>query len=86
MTEAGDAYRFDGATRPLEATRVWLPVKLWGPFVLPVPRTVYRSVHGPVVKNASGVYAIRYGGADQLKMVEQYYRLTRTKTSTNGSA
>jgi acyl-homoserine-lactone acylase len=77
--EGRTRYRYDGAWRPMEATRVWLPVKLWGPFVLPVPRTVYRAVQGPVVVNASGAYAIRYGGADQLKMVEQYYRLTRAR-------
>jgi acyl-homoserine-lactone acylase len=79
LNDAGDAYRFDGKWRPLEATRVWLPVKLWGPFVLPVPRTVYRAVQGPVVRNKSGAFAIRYAGADQVRMVEQYYRITRAR-------
>jgi acyl-homoserine-lactone acylase len=75
-------YRFDGRRLPLEKQRVWLPVKLWGPFVLPVPRTVMRSVHGPVIGPSGGdgqYFAIRYAGADQLKMVEQYYRLTRAR-------
>ncbi len=72
-------YRFDGQWRPLERTRVWLPVKLWGPFVLPVPKTVLRAVQGPVIENATGSYAIRYAGADQLKMVEEYYRLNRAR-------
>jgi len=76
---AGDRYRYDGAWRPLERHRMWLPVKLWGPFVLPVPRTVYRAVQGPVIVNGAGAYAIRYAGADQLRMVEQYYRLTRAQ-------
>ena len=67
-----DAYRFDGRWRPLVRTRVWLPVKLWGPFVLPVPKTVARAVQGPVVENASGAYALRYAGADHLRMVEEY--------------
>ncbi len=80
LNEGGDQYRFDGAMRPLEATRVWLPVKLWGPFVLPVPQTVYRAVHGPVIVNKQGAFAIRYGGMDQLRMVEQYYRLTKART------
>ena len=79
LNAAGDAYRYDGRWRPLERTRVWLPVKLWGPFVLPVPKTVYRAVQGPVIENASGAYAIRYAGADQLRMVEEYYRLTRAR-------
>ncbi len=73
------AYRFDGRWRALERHRVWLPVRLWGPFVLPVPRTVYRAVQGPVIVNRSGAFAIRYGGADQLRMVEEYHRLTRAR-------
>lgn len=76
---AGDQYRYDGQWKPLEKQTVWLPVKLFGPFVLPVPRTVYRAVQGPVIVNKSSAWALRYGGADQLKMVEQYYRLNRAK-------
>ncbi len=76
----GDRYRYDGVWRPLARERVWLPVKLFGPFVLPVPKTVWRGVQGPVVRNQDGDFAIRYAGADQLKMVEQYYRLNRART------
>lgn len=79
LNSAGDQYRYDGQWKPLEAHTAWLPVKLWGPFVLPVPRTVYRAVQGPVLINKSGAYALRYGGADQLKMVEEYYRLNRAR-------
>ncbi|TPG13751.1 acylase [Sphingomonas oligophenolica] len=86
LNKAGDAYRFDGRWRTLETQRVWLPVKLWGPFVLPVPKTLYRSIQGPVIVNDSGAYAIRYGGADQLRMVEQYYRLNRAHNGSEWSA
>lgn len=82
----GGRYRYDGQWRPLETQRVWLPVKLWGPFVLPVPRTVSRAEQGPVIANASGSYAIRYGGGDQLKMVEEYYRLNRATDFTQWQA
>jgi len=78
LNESGDQYRYDGAWRPLEEKRIWLKVK-FGPFVLPVPRTVYRSVHGPVVKNDKGAFAIRYAGIDQAAMVTQYYRLNKAK-------
>jgi acyl-homoserine-lactone acylase len=77
LNPAGDQYRYDGQWRKLEAHTVWLHVRLWGPFVLPVPKTVYRAVQGPVIVNQSGAYALRYGGADQLKMLEEYYRLNR---------
>lgn len=79
LSTDGTRYRYDGKWRPLETQRVWLPVKLWGPFVLPVPRTVYRAVQGPVVINKSGAYAIRYADADELRMVEEYYRLNKAR-------
>lgn len=79
LDDSGDNYRFDGQWRPLEAKRIWLGVK-FGPFVLPVPRTIYRSVHGPVVKNDKGAFAIRYAGQDQANMVTQYYRLNKAKS------
>jgi len=78
LNENGDQYRYDGAWSPLEEKRVWLKVK-FGPFVLPVPRIIYRSVHGPVVKNEKGAFAIRYAGIDQSAMVTQYYRLNKAK-------
>jgi len=79
LNTAGDAYRFDGRWLPLEKTRVWLHVK-FGPFVLPVPRTIYRSVHGPVVVNKNGAFAIRYAGIGDVRQVEQYYRLNRARS------
>lgn len=79
LDEAGERYRFDGQWRPLERTRVWLPVR-FGPFVLPVPRTIDRSVHGPVIRNDDGAFAIRYAGIGDGRAVEQYYRLTRARS------
>ncbi len=76
LNAAGDQYRFDGQWRPLESHRVWLAVK-WGPFVLPVPRTVTRAVQGPVIVNRNGGFAIRYAGIGEARMVEQYYRLQK---------
>lgn len=72
----GKNYRFGGKWLPLTSKRVWLKAK-YGPFVIPVPRTIHRSVHGPVIINDRGAFAIRYAGIDQLKMVEQYYRLNK---------
>ena len=79
LDDSGENYRFDGQWRPLEKKRIWLKVR-FGPFVLPVPRTIWRSVHGPVVKNEKGAFAIRYAGQDQANMVTQYYRLNKAKT------
>ncbi len=78
LNEAGDQYRFDGKWLPLKSERVWLPVG-YGPFDLPVPQTIYRSVHGPVIKNSKGAFAIRYAGIDSVKSLEQYYRNTKAR-------
>jgi acyl-homoserine-lactone acylase len=71
-------YRMDGKWKPLTQKRVWLPVK-FGPFVLPVPKTVYRSEHGPVIVNDKGAYAIRYAGMDNVKLLEQYFRIQKAQ-------
>jgi acyl-homoserine-lactone acylase len=34
-------------------------------------------VHGPVIKNDKGYFAMRYAGIDSVKAVEQYYRNTK---------
>ena len=78
LTDGGARYRFDGTTLPLERRRIWLRVR-FGPFVLPVPRTIARSIHGPVVENARGAFAVRYAGFGDVRQVEQYYRLNRAR-------
>lgn len=85
LNEAGDQYRFDGKWLPLHSKRVWLGVK-FGPFKLPVPQTVYRSVHGPVIVNKNGAFAIRYAGIGGIKSLEQYFRNTKAKDWNEWSA
>lgn len=79
VNEAGTEYRLDGKWLPLESRRVWLRVK-FGPFVLPIQRTTYRSVHGPVIRNDKGWFALRYAGIDDVRQVTQYYRLNKART------
>ena len=71
-------YRMDGKWKPLLQKRIWLPVK-FGPFNLPVPKTVYRSEHGPVIVNKNGAFAIRYAGIDDVKLLEQYFRIQKAQ-------
>jgi acyl-homoserine-lactone acylase len=78
LDASGTKYRFDGKFLALESKRVWLPVK-YGPFTLPVPKTLYWSIHGPVIKNDKGMFALRYAGIDQVKMLEQYHRITKAR-------
>ena len=76
VNDAGTEYRLDGKWLPLQSERVWLRVRL-GPVV---PRTIYRTAHGPVVRNDKGFFAIRYAGIDDVRQVTQYYRLNKART------
>ncbi len=78
LNQTRSQYQYDGAWKSLEKKRVWLKIK-FGPFVIPYPQIVYRSVHGPVIMNDEGAFAIRYAGMDQLDMLTQYYRINKAK-------
>ncbi|WP_133364789.1 acylase [Qipengyuania sediminis] len=79
LDESGTKYRIGGTWVPLEQRTVTLPVRI-GPVVLPVRRTVWRSAHGPVIKNEQGAFAVRYGGIDRLDQLDAYYRLNKAKS------
>lgn len=79
LDETGTRYRLDGEWRDLESRWVTLPVKM-GPVVLPIRREVLRSVHGPVIRNAKGAFAVRYGGIGRLEQLDAYYRLNKAKS------
>ncbi|TAD71329.1 MAG: acylase [Sphingomonadales bacterium] len=76
LDDTGTRYKLDGEWRDLESKWVTLPVKI-GPVVLPIRREVLRSAHGPVIRNAKGAFAIRYGGIGQLQQLDAYYRLNK---------
>jgi penicillin amidase/acyl-homoserine-lactone acylase len=57
-------------------------VKLWGPFSWTVKREILWSVHGPVVRQDHGVYAIRYAGMGDVRTVEQWYRMGKAQNET----
>ncbi|MFD1612155.1 penicillin acylase family protein [Sphingomonas tabacisoli] len=78
LTDDRAHYRFDGRTLPLGQSRVWLWVR-FGPFVLPVPKTIYRAIQGPVIVDKAGAFAVRYGSIGEIRQVEQYYRLTKAR-------
>ena len=79
LDESGTKYRFGDRWLELEKKDVTLPVRM-GPVVLPIRRPVYRSVHGPVIKNDNGAFAIRYGGIDNLGQLDAYYRLNKASS------
>jgi len=74
-----EQYRFDGEWKDLEVREVTLNVRILGPFVIPVKKKVYRSVHGPVIVRPHGTYALRYAAMGKIRQVEQWYRMNRAK-------
>lgn len=59
--------------------QIWLQVR-FGPAVVAVPRTLRFSVHGPAFETRDGWIAARYAGIGDIRMIEQYYRMSRAQT------
>ena len=74
----GDRYRFGDEWLDLERERIFLRVKT-GPLSVPVPRTLYRSVHGPVFKTEDGVFAVRWPGMENVRQASAYPALARAR-------
>ena len=73
-------YQLDGEWRDFETSSVDIEVRLWGPFAFTAQRPVLRSVHGPVIQAKHGTYAIRFSGMNEIRQLEQYYRLNKATT------
>jgi len=75
-------YRFDGQWLPLtvQDAAIEIDLKL---FHWTVHRSVYASVHGPVLQLHGNYYAIRYAGADRHGFsVLQWYRMNKAASFT----
>jgi len=70
-------YRVDGEWLILEEKTVWLKVKLWDWFTLPVPQTVWKSIYGPTLVTEKGTFAIRMGALDRIGAPEQWWRMNK---------
>jgi len=70
-------YLLDGKWHDFEKSDVALRVKIFGPLIWTVHRTVYYSAQGPVLKTDHGTFAIRYAGMGEVRQMLQYYRLNK---------
>ena len=70
-------YRFDNEWRRLDSREARVVARLWGPIRVTFRREVLRSVHGPVIRNTRGLFAVHYAGQDDLKGVEAFFRLNK---------
>ena len=72
-------YFFQGRWEMLEVSKAKIPVKLWGPFQWTFTKEILWSVHGPVIKNDLGYFAIRYSGHGEVRHVEQWFKMNKSK-------
>lgn len=73
-------YLFDGEYRDLERYETVITVKLWGNLRIPLRQEVLKSVHGPVIRRPHGVYAVRFAGYGDIRQVEQWFHMGKSKT------
>lgn len=72
-------YRFDGEWLDLEVSDVTLRVKVTDKMFMPVHREMLQSIHGPALRTNHGVYAIRYAGRGDVRAVEQWFRMNKSR-------
>jgi penicillin amidase/acyl-homoserine-lactone acylase len=74
-----DRYRLDGAWRPFDKRFVDIAVRQPDGSMKTVRREVLRSAHGPAVRTAKGVFAVRYPGMTDASSALQYYRMNKAR-------
>ncbi len=72
-------YRFAGGWREFERRDAAIRVRLFGPFSWEVHRPMLWSVHGPVLKTPKGYVALAWAGRNEIRSVEQWYRMNRAR-------
>jgi len=73
-------YRYDGDWRRLESHEARIVTRLWGPIRITFRREVLRSVHGPVIRNARGLFAVHYAGQNDVRAVEAFFHLNKAQS------
>ncbi len=74
----GDQYLLDGAWQDFEVRTAEIRVKLIGNFYWTISQDIYYSVHGPVIRKDHASYAVRYAGRQEIRQLEQWYRISKT--------
>ena len=72
-------YFFEGEWKNLEKSKISIPVKILGLFRWTFKREAMRSIHGPVIRNDQGTFAIRYSGFGEVRQVEQWFKMNKAK-------
>ena len=77
--ENENQYLLDGKWLELRVVKQNFRVKLFGPFAINYPLDMYFSKHGPVLKDGTKAYALRYVGMEDINQVTEWYRLNKAR-------
>lgn len=72
-------YKYDGQWKDLERFEVPITLKLPGGLTWVVNKEAFRSVYGPTVRVKNGTYAVRYAGHGDIRIVEQWFRMNKSR-------
>ena len=74
--ENENQYKFDDEWKEFEIFEVIIDVK-FGNSIIEYPQLAYWSIHGPVIKGNNATYAIRYSKHDDIRIIEQWYKMNK---------
>ena len=73
-----NTYWYNGQKKNLDISKAKLKVKI-GPIKLPISKKVYQSIYGPTLKTKHGTYSIRLGANQEIRAIEQWYRMNKAR-------
>ena len=78
--ENENQYKFDDEWKNLETFDIEIEIKIGtGKSLIKHTETAYWSIHGPVIKGKEATYAIRYSKFDDIRIIEQWYKMNKSK-------
>ncbi len=72
-------YFFDGKWLELKEKKVRMKVKIFWFIKIPVTKTFYESVYGPVIEKDGKYFALRFPSAFDIRGAEQWYHMNKAK-------
>ena len=76
--ENNDEYLLDGEWKSFQKIKQIFKIQLFGPFYINYPMDMFFSDHGPVLKDESKAYALRYVGMSDIDQATAWYRLNKS--------
>ena len=73
-------YLFDGEWLDFESFEIDIGIKVLGKALINHKEEAFWSIHGPVIRGELATYAIKYSKSDDIKIIEQWYKMNKAST------